>query len=391
MKKLLVLAIFLRILVAMFLFQPDIKTYNYQASFLKKGVFNIYTYLVDNKKTLPLKDDFVYFPLTYFVLGGYQVIASPVLGNGFNSWLADAGANSVVANSNIFKYLLVLKLPYLILDIAIAFLLMEFFENNEDKKKAFIFWLFNPFTIILLYAYSNVDIFPVILTILAFLMLKKQKLFSASLLLGLASGFKLYPLLFVPFLFLAGRTLKEKVLLALTPVVTFGVIILPFLSTAFFQSALVSGLTTGIFTSTFSTLAVAILFFYAVLIDKKINLFNYWVALFLIIFSFSLFHIQWLLWIAPFLVILAVRKPKLSWLIFLFGVLAFAIPFLYQDRFMTISLFRIYTTWFDLLPTPFTFIQRVYDPANLQTVIQSILAGGSLVFIYRIFKEGENI
>lgn len=391
MKKLLVLAIFLRVLVAVFLFHPDIKTYNYQASFLKKGVFNIYTYLVDNKKTLPLKDDFVYFPLTYFVLGGYQAIASPILGNGFNSWLADAGANSVVMNSNIFKYLLVLKLPYLILDIALAFLIMDFFENKEDKKKVFIFWLFNPFTIFLLYAYSNVDIFPAILTVLAFLMLKKHRLFSASLLLGLASGFKLYPLLFVPFLFLEGRSLKEKIILAATPVVTFGIIILPFISNAFFQSALVSGLTTGIFTSNFSALAIAILFFYAVLIDKKVNLFNYWVALFLIIFSFSLFHIQWLLWIAPFLVILAVRKPKLSWLMFLFGILAFAIPLLYQDRFMTISLFRIYTTWYDLLPTPFVLIQRIYDPVNLQTVIQSVLAAGSLIFIYRIFKESENI
>jgi len=65
MRKLLVLAIFLRVLVAAFLFHPDIKTYNYQASFLKKGVFNIYTYLVENKKSLPLKDDFVYFPLTF--------------------------------------------------------------------------------------------------------------------------------------------------------------------------------------------------------------------------------------------------------------------------------------------------------------------------------------
>jgi hypothetical protein len=353
-------------------------------------VFNIYTYLVDNKKTLPLKDGFVYFPLTYFVLGGYQVVVSPLLGGGLTSWLSNAGSNSIVTDPGIFKYLLVLKLPYLVLDIAIAFLLMKFFESKEDKKKAYIFWLFNPFTIILIYVFSNVDIFPVILTVLAFLMLKKQKLFYAALILGIASGFKLYPLLFVPFLFLAGRSLKEKIILALTPLLTFGIIILPFISTAFFQSALVSGLTTGIFTSNFSTLALAILFFYAVLIDKKINLFNYWIALFLIIFSFSLFHIQWLLWLAPFLVILSVKKPGFSWLIFLFGILAFAIPFLYMDRFMTISLFRIYTTWFDLLPTPFILIQRVYDPINLQAVIQSILAGGSLVLTYRIFKEGGN-
>ncbi len=386
MKKLLVLAIFLRVLVAAFLFHPDIKTYNYQASFLKKGVFNIYTYLVNNKKSLPLKDDFVYFPLTYFTLGGYQWIVSPILGNNFTSWLSDAGANSVVNNPNIFRYLIVLKLPYLVLDIGVAFLLMQFFENKADKKKAYIFWLFNPFTIVLIYVFSNVDIFPAVLTILAFLMIKKQKLFSASLILGLASGFKLYPLLFVPFLFLSGRSVKEKFVLAATPIIIFGVIVLPFISTAFFQSALVSGLTTGIFTSDFTTLALAILFFYAVLIDKKLNVFNYWVTLFLIIFSFTLFHIQWLLWIAPFLVILSVKKPNLSRLIFFFGILAFAIPILYQDRFMTISLFRIFSTWYDMLPTPFTVIQKVYDPNNIIAVFHSILAAGSLVMTYKNFK-----
>ncbi|MCX6704457.1 MAG: glycosyltransferase family 87 protein [Candidatus Woesebacteria bacterium] len=391
MKKLLLLAIFLRILVAGFLFHPDIKTYNFQASFLKKGVVNIYTYLVENKKSLTLKDNFVYFPLTYFTLGGYQAVITPILGNGFDSWLANAGVNSIVEDPNIFKYLTLLKLPYLILDIAIAFLLMRFFENKEDRKKAFIFWLFNPFTIVIIYVFSNIDIFPVILTILAFLMIKKQKLFSASLILGLASGFKLYPLLFVPFLFLAGRNLKEKFILAATPILTFGLIILPFISTAFFQSALVSGLTTGIFTSDFTTLALAILFFYAVLIDKKLNLFNYWIALFLIIFSFTLFHTQWLLWIAPFLVILSVKNPKLSWLIFSLSIFAFVIPALFQDRFMTISLFRVYSTWYDMLPTPFTVLQKVYDPNNIQFVFHSILAAGSLAMTYIIFKEKETL
>ncbi len=387
MKKLLVLAIVLRLLVSMFMFHPDIKTINFQASFLRKGVFNIYNYLVDNKKSLTLKDDFVYFPLTYFAMGGYQWLAAPVLGKGFDAWLADAGSNSMVKNPNIFKYLVVLKLPYLILDILIAFLLMKFFDDKESKEKAFIFWLFNPFTIILIYVYSNVDIFPVLFTILAFLEIKKQKLFPASLLLGIASGFKLYPLLFIPFLFLAGRTLKEKLLLTAAPLITFGLIILPFISTAFFQSALVSGLTTGIFTSDFATLALSLLFFYAVMIDKKINLFNYWITLFLIIFSFALFHIQWLLWIAPFLVILSIKKPDFSWLILLFGAVAFTIPMLYQDRFMTISLFRIFSVWFDMLPTPFTLIQKFYDPINLQTVFHRFMAAGILTMTYRIFKE----
>ena len=55
MKKLVILAVALRLLVAAFIFHPDIKTIGFQTSFLKEGVFNIYSYLVDNKKSLPLR------------------------------------------------------------------------------------------------------------------------------------------------------------------------------------------------------------------------------------------------------------------------------------------------------------------------------------------------
>jgi len=387
MKKLLALAIFLRVLVAIFFFHPDIKTYNYQASFLGKGVFDIYTYLIQNQKTLPIKDGFVYFPLTYFALGSYQVAFSPLFGSGFNSWLANTGANSVVENPQIFKYLFLMKLPYLVLDIAIAFILMRFFDDKEQKEKAFVFWLFNPFTIILIYVFSNIDILPVILTVVSFLMIKKKKLFPASILLGLAAGFKLYPLMFIPFLFLSGRNIKEKILLSITPLLTFGIIILPFISKDFFSSALVSGLTTGIFGSVLAVLSLFVLFFYAAFIDKKLDLFNYWLALFLVVFSFITFHIQWLLWLAPFLVILCVKNQKMSLYVIVLSIIAFLVPVLFQDRYMSISLFRVYSTWFDTLSTPYDFVQKFYDPASLQLAIHWLLAGGSLFVSYKLFKK----
>jgi hypothetical protein len=399
MKKLLVLAIVLRILVAGLFFHPDIKTYNYQASFLKKGVFNIYTYLVQNNKTLPIKDDFVYFPLTYFVLGGYQAAISPIFGNGLDSWLANAGSNSVVNDPNIFKYLIALKLPYLILDIAIAFLLKRFFDDQEKAKKAFTLWLFNPLTIFLIYAFSNVDIFAVLLTVIAFLLLKKEKLILASAILGIAAGFKLYPLLFIPFLFIKGKDLKEKVFIALIPAIILGIIVIPFWSQDFVQSALISGLTTRIFNPGFSIgfgesmivglFSISILFFYALLVDKKPKLFNYWVVLLIFIFAFSHFHIAWLLWIAPFIVILAVKKPALSLSLFFLAVLSLVIPMLYDDRSMTISLFRVYSTWYDLISTPFAIVQKFYDPYNLQSVLHSILAGGSLIIGYKLLGKEE--
>lgn len=401
MKKLLVLAIALRVLVAAFLFHPDIKTFNFQASFLKKGVFNIYSYLVDNKKTLPLKEEFVYFPLTYFTLGAYQTIVSPVLGSGFDVWLGNADSNTVSMDPNIFKYLLVLKLPYLILDIAIAFLLLKYFDDKKMGKKAFTVWLFNPFTIFIIYAFGNVDIFPVFITLISLLLIKKEKLLWAAAALGVAAGFKLYPLLFVPFLVLAGKNLKERVLLGAIPFAVFAAISIPFLSQAFLRSTLVSGLTTRIFNPGFSVgfgesiivglLLFSALFFGAWLTDKKPNMFNYWIAILLIIFSFAHFHIAWLLWVAPLAVILVVKKQSLSWPVFLLSLAAVVIPLLYQDRSMTISLYRAYSTWFDLLPTPFNAIQRFYDPYNLQSILHTLFAGGALTICYLIFKKEEKV
>lgn len=397
MKKILVLAIVLRLLVSAFLFHPDIKTYNFQVSFLKKGVINIYSYLIDNKANLPLKEEFVYFPLTYFTVGGYQAIISSFLGPNFDSWLSDAGSNTMVNNPSIFKYLVLLKLPLLLMDISIAFIILKFFKDKKDGEKAFTLWLFNPFTIILIYAFSNVDLYAVLLTLIAFLYIKRDKLIKASIFVGLAASFKLYPILFVPFLLMKAKTTKEKVLSILVPVLTLLIVTLPFFSPAFVQSALISGLSTRIFSPGFSIgfnesiivglFLLSSLFFTGWLFGKKIKLFNYFVTILLIIFSFSHFHISWLLWISPFLVILAIKRPTLKWFIFLWAIFAISIPLFYSDRSMTISLFRIYTSWYDFLPTPFIVTQKFYDPYNFQSMLHSVLAGLSVAISIKLLRK----
>ncbi|HLD92279.1 MAG TPA: hypothetical protein VI795_02685 [Patescibacteria group bacterium] len=395
--KLLILAVVLRLLVSAFIFHPDIKTFNFQSQFLRRGVFNIYTYLETNKSNLSMKDEFVYFPLTYFTLGGYQAISSPFLGKAFGTWLNNADSNTFTLDPNIFKYLVILKLPYLIFDFAIAFLLLKYFDDKKLDKKAFTLWLFNPFTIYYIYAFGNVDIFPVAITLLSLILVKSNKLKLAALSLGIAAGFKLYPLLFVPFLILKGKNIKEKFLLGFIPFLTFGLISLPFMSQAFIKSTLISGLTTRIFNPGFEVgfgesiivglLLFAALFYIAWLMDKKISVFKYWLTTLLIIFSFSHFHVAWLLWIAPFVVILSIKKTYLSYPLFYLAVIATIIPLLYQDRSMSISLYRIYSSWFDLIPTPFTLIQKIFDPYNLQSILHSLFAGGAGVIIYKIFKS----
>jgi len=400
LSKYLILAIFLRILVSAFLFHPDIKTFNFQSSFLKDGVINIYPFLLQNKENFPLKEEFVYFPLTYFVLGGYQAVISPVLGSGLDKWLFDADSISVVNNSNIFLYLIFLKLPLLFTDILIAFLLTRFFTDKKDKEKAFLLWLFNPFTIFLIYAFSNIDLYVVALVLISFLLMEKKKTIWSYVFMGIASCIKIYPLIFLPFIFLKSKEIKDKVLSVVIPLLLIVFSIVPFWSQSFIKSALVSGLTTRIFNPgvgigfgesiILGVVLLSILFFYTWIFNKKFNLLNYWTIVFLIIFSFSHFHITWLLWIAPFLVILAVKELKMQKPILLLSFLVVLIPLFYEDRNMTISLFRIYSVWYDLLPTPYLILGKFFDPYIFQSILHSLFAGGSLILSYKLLKE-ENL
>ncbi len=198
---------------------------------------------------------------------------------------------------------------------------------------------------------------------------------------------------------LSGKSIKENILYGLIPFGIFGLISIPFISSSFLQSTLISGLTTRMFNPGFNVgfgesiivgmMLLSALFFYAWIKDKNINLLNYWFTVLGIIFAFSHFHIAWLLWIAPFAIILAIKNSKLSLPILLLSTIGVLIPFIYQDRSMSIALFRIYSVWFDLLPTPFTTVQRFFDPYNLQSILHSLLAGGIGILVFQMFKNNN--
>lgn len=397
-RKLLILATLLRLLVMPFYFHPDIKTYHFQASFLKLGVGDIYSYLESHRTQLPLKEEFVYFPLTYFFLGAYQLLISPLLGNDFDNWLQNASA-SANEQVGVYRYLLLLKLPYLILDILIALMLTLFFASLASQKRIFTLWLFNPLTIILIYGFSNVDIVPVALTVVSLLLAKNNRLIWSGLLLGLAASFKAYPLLFLPFLFIYAPTLKQKVGLLVAALGVFSLVLLPFAkSVAFQQAALVSGLTTRIVFPGLSigfgqTLMASVMSMFGLVVVGLLSkpswqkLWAYYLAILLLLISFIHFHIQWLLWLMPLVVLLTVMKERLGLVAWLLIAIAFVIPVLLEDRAMSVGLLSAVNSLYNLVPTPFALVQKLHDPYVVMSVLHSMLAGGSLVLIWQILKE----
>lgn len=322
---------------------------------------------------------------------------SPMLGSDFYSWLSDASAE-VTERIGTFRYLFIMKLPYLIFDLAVPFLLFKFLDTNAQKRKAFILWLFNPLSISIIYIFSNIDIIPVTLSLAALLLLQKDKFIMGGLTLGLAVGFKQYPILFLPFIMIFIKNFKSLILMIGAFLGTIVLTVLPFWSTAFVNAALVSSLTTrlafpGIEIGFGEALMVGVvalsaLFFYSLMDTNKSvnNLWYYLVAVLLLTFSTIHFHIQWLLWIMPFLVLLSIFHVNLSKLVWAWAYLAFLIPLLYDDKSMTISLLSPLSLLYNLLPTPFLVLARLYDPSLIQGILHSLILGICLVLVWRIIK-----
>lgn len=397
-KQILIIGILIRLLIMPFFYHPDIKTYNFQASFLRKQVFNIYDYLAEKKSELPFKEEFVYFPLTYYVLGTYQFLISPILGPDFDKWLFNASAENV-SDIGVYKYLFFLKLPYLFLDLLIGFLLMKFFVDLQNKKKIFTIWLLNPFSVYLIYVFSNVDIFVVLTTVLSLLFVKRNQYIWGALLLGIGAGFKAYPLLLLPLLIFNCKLLKDKILSILVCFGVFALIIGPFLNSKAFQSAaLVSGLTTRLFIPQINlgfsemilipVLLLGVYYSYYFLKEKK----NYEdlnigiLSIFLIVFSFIHFHIQWLLWVMPFIV-MSFLNNKSSGIFIVLGLLGLAIPMLYNDKYMSVSLLNVVSSNVSLLPSLHSIAQRIYDPVILASILHSLFAAVSISIIFLIHNK----
>jgi len=395
-KKLFLLAVILRLLVMPFFYHPDIKTYSFQSSFLKKGVVDIYSYLVKEKPNLPLKEEFVYFPLTYYFLGSYQAVASPLLGAGFEKWISDASATSM-ETPGVYRYLFILKLPYLIFDILVAFLLVGLVQKEENKRKLFISWLFNPFTIFLVYVYSNIDIIPVFLSLLTLLLVRKEKNLLSGVVLGLAFCFKAYPVIMLPFVLLTLKSFRESMKFVSGFILLILLFIAPLWSNSFLMSAFNSGLTTRIFSTGITLgfgesimiviLSLTLLFYISF---NKINNRNAWIfymSSILLILSFIHFHIQWILWVFPFLILVKTLKPSLSIPVYIFSMCSFVVVWLYFDKAMTVGVLSPISTMLTYSVQPSSLIQKFFDPYVLQGIFHSVLAGSSIFIIYTMLNN----
>jgi len=361
-----------------FFYHPDMKSQHFHFQFFSKGILNIYDYLEQNKSKLGYQDTFNYLPLTYYTFGLTQTILKPLLGSDFYLWVNDWGA-SQNNYSNMIYFMLILKIPYLIFDLLTGLILCKLYNN----KKVLYFWFFNPVSIYLIYVLGNFDIIPTFLTLSAFYFIKNKTQIPGYLSIGIAIALKIYPIMFLPFLFFYDRkNIFKNIKYALFSLLPLVLSVLPFIKQkSFYNSFLGSGLTQKILEYKISGLPIFPILFIVILtayIFSK-SKYKFEIAVtqtFLIFIGLVKFHPQWIMWFFPFLIILFIDskiKDKIFFTIF------FIFIFIYIVLFNDISL-----TWGHLIPIDPNFInltspyqliklRTLFNPSLIQKYVHSIL------------------
>jgi len=403
----LTIGIILRIFLASTTYHSDTAPFDFAGKVIGSGnVINFYDYLWDLPEDHPYlkiypRNLFNYPPLPYFFLGSFSLVTTwvidPVIHENF---ILDF--ESTLGNAQLNLLLLLLKLPYFIFDIAIAYLLMSLFKDKKEKLWIFALWIFNPVNLYATYMIGQFDIIPTFLAVLAIYLTNKtkyQNLLVSAVLLGIGAGFKIFPLLLIVPLALVKPNFWERVRLILVSGITYILFAYPFIwSEGFRMTAALANQTTKSFYANIPVsggesiilfLAVVI-FMYFVFYFAKATLEDVWKNFFLMLlvfFVFTHFHPQWLLWMMPFYMIdLVVSKFK-HWPLFLVVMFSFVALVTFFDPGLTVWLFAPINPGLYGQVGIWQQLGLNIDINQARSVFHTIFVGTSLYYIYHYFPK----
>lgn len=379
-KKIIILSLILRFLIIPFFYHPDIKSQHFHFQYLSRGVFNIYQFIADNKLTLPYRDTFNYLPLTYFSLGAYHALTKPLFPQKLSLWINDWSATQNNYDSFPF-FMLILKLPYLVFDVGVALILLKLYG-----RKVFVVWLFNPLSIYLIYILGNFDIIPVFFTLLSWYQLRQNSYRFSYISLGIATAFKLYPLIFLPFfLFYQPHKILKKIFFFSLPILF---TVLPFVGNQpFFLSLTTSGLSQKIIETRILNLPLFPLIYLLVFLwnlsHRQIE--ESFLFIFLSFIVLVDFHAQWLLWFLPF-IMPVILKSTLKTIVFtLLSGLCVLLVIITNDSYLFWGHLIPINSSFVSLRSPYQLLRYRYfiDPLILKIYLKIFLGFLSLSFLLK--------
>lgn len=342
-------------------------------------------------------------PLTYFTLAVWQVIIKPFVSSDFYSWLS-MPLLEVFFAPHVFRYFFLLKVPNLIFDMGILFLLLEFFKSDSqpERKLAAFLWAVNPVVLYATFSWGAiVDIIPAFFVLLAVVLIKNEKPFLALPILGIGGAYKLFPLLFiVPSSLIAFDSWKKRITGIFIGALPFLLVILPFVSYPGFRTHVLEYergamlFSASIYIGLMKSIYLFFVFyaFLSLWIEKygreKIDMFwQYILMTFLFLYATVAFTPQWLVWGIPFFIIHFVKFKTLR-LNHLWIFLAYLLTILSFDASLSIGLFSPIEPTFLVTPVFKELLERfTSESTKVWSLFHSLLAGSILWFSFGWWKR----
>lgn len=405
---LLILGLFLRFILSATTYHSDVVPFDLAGRLIGAGnISNFYDYLwtiPDDSRILTIypRNLFNYPPLPYFFLGSFSLVTTWIVDSTVhNNFIFDF--RSTLGNPQLNLLLLLLKLPFFIFDISIAYLLIKFFKGEKEKVLAFGLWMFNPVNLYATYMIGQFDIIPTFLTVAAlYIVAKKNNVLLGAVLLGLGASFKIFPLLFILPLVFIRKDWRGRMLIVLTSGITYLLTAFPFIfSEGFRKTALLASQTTKSFYAqvpvsggeSIILFLAAVIFVYIVFFYKTTEAEDLWKRFFVMIllfFIFTHFHPQWFLWTMPFFVIdLVYTKLKhLPLFLVLIGVFVGMITFF--DSGLSIGLFSAINSNLYNLPPLWDLVGLNFDVNVSKSILHTVFVGVAMYYIYYYFPRKTN-
>lgn len=125
--------------------------------------------------------------------------------SGVGDWL------TFVNHPQINSFIFFLKMPHLLADIAVFWILAKIFEKNKKKNLILSLWFFNPVNIYAFYVFARHDAFTALALLLSILFLAKEKILESILAIFTAVQVRFQPLFYLPlFLIHWAKNFKNK-------------------------------------------------------------------------------------------------------------------------------------------------------------------------------------
>lgn len=389
MKKIfliIVIGLILRILLMLLIIHPDIRGHNLAAYLIsQKGeIFSFYDYigkLPRNNHWAEMYHDglFIYPPLAYLTLAVPMWVLGPIYP--WSAFFTLVNETGLLKLDPAWPWLMfLLKLPLLIME-TVGFIWLYKKVNSQKRVLFTVLWSFNIIILFSAYMMGQFDLVIGILIAISAILSMERPAFLSAILLGIAAGFKPFPLFLLPFL---GTNIGQKIKYTLLGITTYGLIIAPYLGSAGFRHyALLASQSDKL---TYAKILLSgsqylSLFWvgFAVLLwlnYRRFKLYPVWgwfISVLLLFYSVTHWHPQWFTWVSVLLLWAWVHKKPARFPITMLMVGFFAILMLFEQS-LNFGMFNIN---FDL----FAWVNLHFPGDELVSMIRAGFLATSLITV----------